>query len=278
MAAQVVSPPWMRCQAHGCPLFGPGGLRLLLPLLRPGDGEAGVEDAARIQRRRGGIEDRQRRDGGEGRRAELGGEQLADPAVGDAHHPDLVIPHPRLTGDRLDHVVAVEALKRLEEVERATRATGAAHVHVDDREPHQVREDGDAVRRSGRVRVPVARVLDQRRVRRREVGATRNGDARREAGLARGARRRVHVDGELRPVTGGEVRVAVVRNRLVVDARIPGRGLVRVHGERRGLPGHPRPGAPGSRVPGATFRNSSPPSELAFSVESVCPVGATSDI
>ena len=42
----------------------------------------------------------------------------------------------------------------------------------------------------------------------------------------------VHVDGELRPVAGGEVRVAVVGNRLVVDARIPRRRLIGVHRER----------------------------------------------
>ena len=166
-----------------------------------------------IERRRRGVEDRQRRDGREAAAGwSCGREQLADPAVGDAHHPDLVVPHPRLAGDRLDHVVAVEALQRLEEVEGATRAAGAAHVHVDDREAHQVREDRDAAGRSGRVGVPVARVLDQRRVRRqRNAGPLGIGRARREAGLARRARRRVHVDGELRAVTGGEVRVAVAR-------------------------------------------------------------------
>ena len=80
--------------------------------------------------------------------------------------PTLWIEHPRLVGDRFDHVVAVEVLQRLEEVEGAARAAGAAHVHVDHGEAHQVGEHGDAVFRAGRVRVAVARVLDQRRVRR----------------------------------------------------------------------------------------------------------------
>ena len=81
--------------------------------------------------------------------------------------PDLVVEHPRLVGDRLDHVIAVEVLQRFEEVEGAARAAGPAHVHVDHGEAHQVGEHGDAVFRAGRVRVAVARVFDQRRVRRR---------------------------------------------------------------------------------------------------------------
>jgi hypothetical protein len=40
----------------------------------------------------------------------LRGEELADPAVGDAHHADLLMQDPRLPGDRLDHVVPVEIL------------------------------------------------------------------------------------------------------------------------------------------------------------------------
>ncbi len=135
-------------------------------------------------------------------------------------------------GDGLDHVVPVEALQRLEEVERAARATRAAHVHVDDREAHQVREHRDAARRPGRVGVAVARVLDERRVRRRVRRTARDRRAGREAGLARRARGRVHVGGELRAVAHGQVRVAVGRDRLVVDARIPRGGLVGVHRER----------------------------------------------
>ena len=59
--------------------------------------------------------------------------------------PDPVVQHPGLAGDGLDHVVAVEALQRLEVVIRAARAAGAAHVDVDDREPEQV---GDRAIRS----------------------------------------------------------------------------------------------------------------------------------
>ena len=156
-------------------------------------------------------------------------------AVGDAHHPDLVVLHPGLIRDRLDHVVPVEALQRLEEVERATRAAGPAHVHVDDREAHQVRQDRDAVVRTSRVGVPVTRVFDQRRVRRSEIGAARKRRARWQPGLAGRTRRRVHVDGELRAVAGGQVPVAAVGDRLVVDVRIPRRRVLGVHRERAGF-------------------------------------------
>ena len=214
--------PWLSA-------VGPGGLGLLLTLLCPGNRKAGIEDAARIERRRRGVEDRKRRDRLEGRRTELCREQLADSPVGDPHHPDLVIAHPWLACDRLDDVVSVEALKRLEEIEGATRAAGAAHVHVDDREAHQVREDGDTAVRAGRVGVSVTRIFDQGRVRRSVSRATWNRYARRQTGLSRGTCRRVHVDGELRSVAGGEVCVAIGRNRLVVDPWIPGRRLVGVH-------------------------------------------------
>ena len=78
--------------------------------------------------------------------------------------PDLVVQHPRLAGDGLDHVVAVEALQRLEEVERAAGAAGAAHVDVDDREAEQVGDRADRALAAARVGVAVARVLDQGRV------------------------------------------------------------------------------------------------------------------
>ena len=78
-------------------LVGPGlaglwprRLGILLALLGPGDGEAGVEDPPGIEGGRGGV------DRGEGcnrfevGRVELGGEELADGAVGNAEHPDLV--------------------------------------------------------------------------------------------------------------------------------------------------------------------------------------------
>ena len=72
-----------------------------------------------------------------------------------------MIGDPRLPRDGLDHVVAVEVLERLEEVIRAARATCAAHIDVDDREPHQVGERRDPALGRVRVGVPVARVLDQ---------------------------------------------------------------------------------------------------------------------
>ena len=99
-----------------------------------------LSDAARIERRLHLVDHGEGRDRGQARRASLAGEELADAAVGDAHHPDLVVGDPRLPGDRLDDVVAVEVLQRLEEVERAARAARAAHVDVDDRESHDVGE------------------------------------------------------------------------------------------------------------------------------------------
>ena len=145
------------------PAVGRRRLGVVDPLLGPVHGESRVEDAARIEGRLGGVEHRERRDRGQARRIRLRGEELADPAVGDAHHPHLVVQDPRLARDRLDHVVAVEALQRLEEVEGAARAAGAAHVHVDDREAHQVGEDRDPALRPGRIGVAVAGVLDQGR-------------------------------------------------------------------------------------------------------------------
>ena len=146
------------------PLPGPrlsvlrrGRQAVLDPVLRPFDREPGVEDAARVERRLRVVDQRDRRDRGEARRLGRRGEQLADAAVGDPHHPDLVALDPRLAGDRLDHVVAVEALQRLEEVEGAARATGAAHVDVDDGEAHQVADQRDAALGAVGIRVAVAR-------------------------------------------------------------------------------------------------------------------------
>ena len=129
----------------------------------------------------------------------------------------------------LDDVVAVEALERLEEVERAARASGAAHVHVHDREAHDVREGGDAALGAGRSGVPVARVLDERRERRvhGKVGKVDALDVRDVLG-------RMHRVGELDAVAGGQVSVAVLGDRLVVDARRRRCGLLREHGQRAG--------------------------------------------
>src|SRR5207302_2222865 len=128
---------------------------------------------------------------------------------------DLVMGDPGLTRDGLDHVVAVEILKALEEVKRAARAAGAAHIDVDDREAERVGDHRDAALRTGWIRVSVAGVLDQRRPRRstgRGVGERETGrqrDPRWQAGQARRARRRMDVDCELRAVASGQVAITV---------------------------------------------------------------------
>ena len=60
--------------------------------------------------------------------------------VRDPDHADLAVRDPRLRGDGLDHVVAVERLERLEVVERAARAPGAAEVHADGRVSEDLRD------------------------------------------------------------------------------------------------------------------------------------------
>ena len=169
------------------------------------------------------------------RRLKLSGEQLADPAVRDTHHADLVVEHPGLVRDRFDDVVSIEVLQGLEEVECSTRAAHPAHADVDDGEAHEIGEDGDAALGSGRIGIRVARVLDERRIRREEVGPVRQLGVGRQAGFARGARGRVHGEGELRPVARGEVLVAAGRDGLLVDARIPRRRRLVVDDERPGL-------------------------------------------
>ena len=73
--------------------------------------------------------------------------------------PTLPFGDPRLRGDGLDGVVAVERLQLLEVVVRAAGAPGAAEVHADGREAEQLR---DARRRlvAVGVRRVVAGVLD----------------------------------------------------------------------------------------------------------------------
>ena len=68
------------------------------PLLRPFEREPGVENAARIERRLGVVDHRERRDRGQVRRLGGGREELADPAVGDPHHPDFVVQRPMAGG------------------------------------------------------------------------------------------------------------------------------------------------------------------------------------
>jgi len=98
----------------------PSRLGIVLASLCPPGGEASIEDATRIQRRCRRVDRGEWRDRLEVRGVELGCEELADGAVGDPDHPDLVPEHPRLMGDGLDHVVAVEVLQRFEVVEGTT--------------------------------------------------------------------------------------------------------------------------------------------------------------
>ena len=96
--------------------------------------EALVEDAARGEHAAHGVVvDRQRRDRRQAGRLGRGDEDLGDARVGQADHADLVVLHPVLRGDRLDDVVAVEQLQRLEEVVGAARAARAADVDRHDR-------------------------------------------------------------------------------------------------------------------------------------------------
>ena len=136
-----------------------GGAGVGLAVLGPLEREAVVEDAARVQRGVGVVEHRERRDRGEVRRARLRDEQLRDAGIRDADHADLAVRDPRLRGDGLDHVVAVERLQGLEVVQRAAGAAGAAEVHADGGEAEELR---DRRRRlaTARVRRVVARVLD----------------------------------------------------------------------------------------------------------------------
>ncbi len=97
---------------------GTGRFGVLLALFGPGDCEAGVEDSAGVERRGRCVDRRERRDRLEAGRLQLRGEELADCAVGDPEHADLVTEDPGLVGDRFDHVVAIEILQRLEEVDR----------------------------------------------------------------------------------------------------------------------------------------------------------------
>ena len=98
---------------------------------------------------------------------------------------------PRLGGERLDGVVAVEGLQALEEVERATRAARAPHVDADDHVALQ-REHGRLLRgaaRAGTGRSPSSRRAPATaRVRRlvgeRDVGAQRRAVARRDVAEA----------------------------------------------------------------------------------------------
>ena len=196
------------------PLGGRGGLRVVDPVLRPLQGEAGVEEAARVERRRGVVDHRQRRDRGKVRWPGRADEELADPSVGDAGHPDSVVEDPGLARRCLDHVIAVKALQRLEVVEGAARAASAAHVHVDHRVAEQVEDLADSAFGAGRVRVAVPRILDQRRI-----------------WTVRGGSGQADVEGEAGAVPRGHVAVAAGGQSLVVDRWILRRRSVAHHAD-----------------------------------------------
>ena len=159
-----MSPPSIRVPGPALAGGRARRLRVVDAVLGPLEREAGVQDPARIERRLRVVDHRQRRDRREAGRPGGGDEELADAAVGDAEHADLVVQHPGLAGDGLDRVVAVERLQGLEVVEGAARAAGAAHVDVDDRVAEQGGDGLDPALRAGRVGVAVAGVLDQGRV------------------------------------------------------------------------------------------------------------------
>ncbi len=208
-----------------------GRFGVLLALFGPRDGEAVVEDAAGVKRRRRRVDRRHRRDRREAGRVQLRREQLADRSVGDAEHPDFVTEDPGLFSDRFDHVIAIGVLQRFEEVVGAARAAGSSHVHVDDGEAHQVGEHRDAVFGAGRVGISVAGVLDQRRIRR--YMAHRRRECRKfeqpaRARLTCGFGRRVDVDRQLDAVPRRQVLVSAVGDFLVVGFGIPWRRFLGV--------------------------------------------------
>ena len=86
------------------------------PVADPGEGEARVEDAARVA---GAVvdvgRDRHRRDRGEVRRTGTGHEQLADAGIGDPGQAHLAL-RPVLRRHRLDRVVAVIGGRQAEQV------------------------------------------------------------------------------------------------------------------------------------------------------------------
>ena len=116
-----------------------------------------------IERRRGLVDHRERRDRRQAGRPGGGDEQLADPAVGHADHPDLVVHGPRAGGRR-------------SRSRRSRRGPGAARRSRRRRPSSRCRACSRRPRRSrgscaiwlielsaaGRVGVAVARVLDQR--------------------------------------------------------------------------------------------------------------------
>jgi len=98
-----LSPPSTRPRSQPCP-YGRDW-----SLLGPFDGEPGVEDAAGVQRAAVAVvEHGKGSDAVEARRLRGRHEQLADTGIADADHAHFVVEYPRLRGDGLDDVVAVE--------------------------------------------------------------------------------------------------------------------------------------------------------------------------
>ena len=157
---------WSPVSIRSSPTVGRSGLRLglVLALRRPTLCEPAVVDAARSQRAASGVgDDRQRPGGGEVRR-------LLAPRRTAARSRDTrcrpcrpTVLDPRLRGDRLDHVVAVGRLQRLEELERPTRASRAADVHADGRGTERTGDQRARLRRRGIPRAS-SRNIDDRRV------------------------------------------------------------------------------------------------------------------
>ncbi len=218
----------------------------MLTLRRPPLREPAVVDAARSQRAASGVgDDRQRRDRGEVRRLLRRDEQLRDSGIRDADHADRAVLDPRLRGDRLDDVVAVGRLQRLEELERSTRASGAADVHADGREAERTGDQRARLRRRG-IRGRVAGVFDDRRVgaglgrtRERHVDREQGSVARLEVavpgcdrlsrveGVVRNVARRGHVDRRAHGVGVGDAEVLAGRD-VAKDQAALGVGGLRV--------------------------------------------------
>ena len=169
--------------------------------------------------------------------------------------PTAVAEHPRLGGDRLDGVVAVEELGVLEEPERAAAAPAAAHVDAD----VGVAERREELGERGGVGVArlVAGVLDDRRV-----------------GAGVGGAGQHDVDRQRRAVAGLEVAEAAGRQALLGVERRRRQLVERVR--RRTVGG--RLGLAADRVAcrRATSRNSSEPSSSTVPSATTSPSLSTS--
>ncbi len=121
--------------------------------------EPGVQNSTRVESRSiAVVEHRDGRDGDQARRLGRCHEQLADSGIRDADHADLVVEDPVLSGNRFDHVVAVDELSFLEEAIAATGTSSAPHVHSHVGVTEGVEEQTE--RGVGRITRRVARVLD----------------------------------------------------------------------------------------------------------------------